>query len=47
MNPLATEIQSALQEIQKTLNDGKTLSEKEMQVLFLASLAEEATRGES
>lgn len=47
MNPLATEIQDALKEIQKSLNEGRTLTEKEMQTLFLASLAEEATRGES
>lgn len=47
MNPLAIEIQNALQEIQKSLDEGRTLSEKDMQTLFLASLAEEATRGEA
>lgn len=47
MNPLATEIQQAISEIQESLDSGKSLNTEALQTLFLVSLAEEASRGES
>lgn len=47
MNPLVNEIQSALNEIKTNLASGKNLDENAMQVLFLTSLLEEASNGES
>lgn len=44
---IVKEIQEALVEVQSTLDRGKSLSEKDLQLLFLVSLAEEANRGEN
>lgn len=46
MNPLATEIQEALKQIQESLAQGKTLKAEDMQLLFLTSLVAEVSSGE-
>ncbi len=46
MNPLANEIQQALNDVQQKLNSNQTLDDKAMLTLFLTSLIEEANRGE-
>jgi len=43
---IVKEIQEALVLVQSTLDKGKSLTEKERQLLFLVALAEEAHRGE-
>tara|TARA_R110000868_G_scaffold97619_6_gene268602 strand:- start:7610 stop:7753 length:144 start_codon:yes stop_codon:yes gene_type:complete len=47
MNPLVVEIQKAIGDIQDHLDQGKSLSERELQTLLLVALAEEANHGES
>ena len=44
---IVQEIQEALVQVQGTLDKGKSLSDRELQLLFLVSLAEEANRGEN
>lgn len=44
---IVKEIQEALVHVQSTLDKGKSLTDKELQLLFLVSLAEEANRGEN
>lgn len=44
---IVNEIQEALVQVQSTLDKGKSLTDKELQLLFLVSLAQEANRGEN
>lgn len=46
MNPLATEIQKALEQVQESLAQGQTLKAQDLQLLFLTSLVAEVSRGE-
>ncbi len=44
---IVKEIQEALVQVQSSLDQGKSLSESDMQLLFIVALAEEASRGQS